>query len=271
MHSKISSVVVGFLFIAILSTVSIEKYAQAKRQITDKDPCAKQVPISRLEEDKNNKKMASGCPGHKDVDPGVANLILNGIKVDIPREYIDLGSMVPDGVEKGVLMDMVYPNMRPQRSKVIKEKNEISVTISARADPVNKFKTIICSPENPKWCFDRSFIYYHIYAIRYFGSSNEEYLALLPKKEQIKYSEELKVNYFTRNEYGKIVTVYFKGDVAMPNYWLVCKDRGACRTKFYMRNNRLKVTYQYLKHELEEHQIDIHKKIIAKLENFIKD
>ena len=189
-------------------------------------------------------EAAVTCPWDNAPRGRIGKFIINGVKLNVPREYITFYAREPDGVIDGLALGMVYPEMRRILDAKEDFHNEISMFLRI---------------SNPK----RDESIYHYYDLARVKKGSTTFETEKPFKE-VGYIPELNATLYTTG----FSEFYIQGDYRKPDYWLECsagslegKDR-RCESYFYI-NEKIYLHMRMSSRLLKYHH-EIRQKVLEK-------
>jgi hypothetical protein len=201
-----------------------------------------------------------GCPFDPIPADPIGHFIINGVKLDIPREYIIFEPYQPDGAVSGISMRMQYPMMKPATDMPWEEGRDYNVIVSIESK--NSYMGKID---------DASQFMYEIKA----GIERNRELGKETSFKLIKHHDDLGLDEYVINGHEANI-FYIHGDYKKPYYWVECtraqyKENGPyphCGGWFNY-NDKIYVYYFFPKWKFEKTQLELRNKIIKKIDEFI--
>ena len=181
---KIKLLIAVVIVFAISTGIMLTSLGERKEP---QDRCAQKISIDSHKEYAHIKKWPPKCPQSDVVDPGVGNFVINGVRFDIPRKFL-FRRPESDGPSTEVELNFVYPDMRDYTAAPGEKKYNISVYVNAFNN--EEGSRDICSYINPDWCYP-AILRPYIHRVYAMAKNEKEYLAALPKPDEVSYNEEL--------------------------------------------------------------------------------
>jgi len=217
------------------------------------------------------------CPWKWDKVSAIAHFTMNGVKFEVPREYLMVGRNHPDGENDFISIQVQYPNMNPYhpnfggKSKVY---DDVSFSIEQSSHHTACADKKECG-EISQWFFDDKIKY--IPQLEY-GKGYDPKKPL--KIEDMPDGTSLyNYNYNYKKGYG--YEYYIKGNPLKPDYWVECVaslrpeeiDEGYPRKPYcegvFNWNKEFYISYRFPREKLLSEQLEIKKKIEEKVKEFI--
>jgi len=237
-----------------------------------KDPCTPQ-PISFDKYFEKLKKPGWHCKDADSYQPGIANWIVNGVKINIPREYIIAASNEPDGPSISGHLKFYYPDMTGKR-KLVEPGNERKASeISARYSwSEGSLDSVRCFDEWwNKWCKTKKQQAYTS-ALGPAGSPKNQFEDVMNNAKPV-YDEKLDMYYYDPQPNNflpgtkSLGRMYYHGNIEDPDYWLICE--GICKSKLWFEDGKIEIEYSFSQTLRFEHE-EIRKKLNEKIDSFIE-
>jgi hypothetical protein len=203
---------------------------------------------------------ADRCPWRQPIKGPIGEFVLNGVKLYIPRAYLLFDKNQPDGEVDGsmLLLLMQYPDMGVVLNDAKNDDSHVQVTIHSSKE-IREEKN--CRNIDKEFCNDpvlREYFFENSFSVRKYNK--QPYIF-----EKIKEWPALKLTEYKINVYD---TVFIRGDVKKPTYWIKCAGTFPCCETFVIYNEALHFSVSFRQETLFEHQEEIIQKVMEKIKEF---
>jgi hypothetical protein len=229
------------------------------------------------------------CPWPWDKVSAVAHFTMNGVKFEVPREYLYVGAGQPDGETTSINIQVQYPSMKPYHPKYDTKKeyyDDIAFSIDSSGTQAASETSYAVSP-NDKFCklpitencrnigqyYFREKIEFNPYM-----EYGKGYDADKPLKIEDMPDGTSLYNYNYKYKKGYEKEYYIKGNPLKPDYWVECyppiidanriQARPSCEGVFNW-DIRFSINYRFPREKLLLEQLQIKQKIEEKVKEFI--
>lgn len=196
-------------------------------------------------------------------DP-IGHFTVNGVPFTVPRAYLWQGGHDPDGAYDALYMMMRYPDMHAVPPDPYHDLN-VKVTIRSTA------RHVLCVNEGKcdKIAQNR---FWRMSGLEWCEQGREGCIYKTGKPENVSIHLQLGMKHF-KNGHRGADDVYFQGAALTPDLWFVCAHPEAyahppCETVFQL-SDKYFVEYRFRRRILGASLLDVHKKVVDKLEEFL--
>ena len=147
------------------------------------------------------------CPFNLPPTDPIGHFTINGVKLNVPREYITFDPNQPDGAISGLSMFMQYPTMKPATGMPKEEGRDYNVRVS--------IEMVFKDPSGRP--LDESIRSYEFAT----GIKRNREQGKETNFKLIKHHKDLGLDEYVINDHEADV-FYIKGNQIKPEYWIVC-------------------------------------------------
>lgn len=232
------------------------------------------------------------CPWKWDKVTSVAHFTMNGVKFEVPREYLSSGVGQPDGETTSIHIQVKYPEMNPYHPRFGgKETIHDDVSFSIRSSGTSSTdmsgaqivkNDAMCKNPITENCKNIG-QYYFDDKIKYIPQLEygKGYDPLKPLKIEDMPDGTSLYNYNYNYKKGYGYEYYIKGNPLKPDYWVECVaslrpeeiSEGPMRKPYcegvFNWNKEFYISYRFPREKLLSEQLEIKKKIEEKVKEFI--